>query len=234
MFEIIFNNKGSFSDFGTLLDGFKPQPPTPKIITDDVPGMNGTYNFSTVLSNGEPVYNTREITCTLDFFASSKEELMTKYSEVLEWLLSGQHELIYTGESDKYYIAQVEKEPKFDLIDANNGTLDITFTAQPFKYSIDEFGDDIWDNFNFLTDYTQYTNTFTISSTTTVKAYNNGRNITPTINCSSAMTLSFNNVTYNLIAGDNTPWGLKLVNGENDLTFTGNGTVKIIFKAEVL
>lgn len=234
MLEIIFNSKGSFSDFGALLDGFKPQPPSIKTIKDDVPGMNGQYDFSTVLTNGETVYNTREITCTLDFFASSKSELMTKYSEVLEWLLSGQHELIYTGESDKYYIAQVEKEPKFDLIDANNGTLEITFTAQPFKYDVDMFGDDIWDDINFLTDYFQETNTFTISGTTTVKVYNSGRNITPTINCNCSMVLIFGGETYNLAQGNNTPWGLKLTNGENDLVFTGNGTVKIIFRAEVL
>lgn len=234
MFEIIFNGKGSFSDFGALVDGFKPQPPTPKIIKDDVPGMNGQYDFSTVLSNGEVVYNPGKIPCILDFFASSKEELMVKKTQLLEWLLSGQHQLIYTGESAKYYIAQIEDEIKFDLISANNGTLEITFTVYPFKFSIDQFGDDIWDDFCFLTDYTQYTNIFNISGTTTVKAYNNGRSITPTINCSSAMTLTFGGNTYNLVQGDNTPWGLKLQNGENDLLFTGNGTVKIEFRAEVL
>ena len=229
-----FNGKHSYKDFHIWLQEKKIQPPAKTKIKETVPFMNGTYDFSTVGSNGDPIYGERKIQVKIGLPTKSKEELYVIYQLILEWLEdTGRQELSFDNIPGFYFIAEIEEAPDFEEA-VKMGNLTIDFISQPFKISTSNMGDDIWDTFCFLTDYTQYTNQFTISGKTTVTMYNNGRLITPTINCSSSMTLTYGGKTYNLTAGDNKPWGLKLQNGRNDLIFNGNGTAKILFKWEVL
>lgn len=234
IYGITFNGKHSFNDFGLYIEKKTVNPPAKVKILETVPFMNSKYDFSTIGSGGEQVFDTRTITVKFALLCYTMEQLYTVYSQVLEWLTDcGQSQLIFDFDQAYYYFADVQEASKFDEF-VENGELEVTFVAEPFRYSIDYMGDDIWDNFNFLTDYTQYTNTFTVNGATTVIMYNNGRNVKPVINCSSSMTLTFGSKTYNLNIGDNKLWDLKLSNGKNDLIFNGSGTVKIIFRCEVL
>lgn len=210
--------------------------PPKKKITDSVPFMHGVYDFSTVGSNGEQVYDTRTITVTLRIIAYSVEESYIRYRQALDWLMdSGKQQLKFDFMPEFYFMAEVQDAPSWDKF-LRYGLLTVDFVCDPFKYSTSYMGDDIWDTFCFLTDYTQCTNEFTINGATLVTMYNNGRLITPVINCSTAMALSFNGKNYALLSGDNKPWGLKLQNGKNDLTFYTpiTGTVKILFRWEAL
>jgi predicted phage tail component-like protein len=232
--QIEFNGRKSYDDFGLILNYFKPQPPAPNIVKIEVPFMNGSYDFSTIGSFGEMTYQNRKLECSFQFKSVYREEAFVRFSEILKWLMEpNKQKLIYSNDFTFYYMAGVEDAPDFDDT-FRFGTLKIDFIAYPFKYSIDEFGDDIWDDFCFLTDYTVYTNTFDINGDTPVVIYNNGRNITPVINCSTVMTVTFNNKTYSLVAGDNNVYGLRLKNGENDLAITGNGTIQVKFRPEKL
>ncbi|APM39389.1 distal tail protein Dit [Clostridium kluyveri] len=232
--QINYNGKKSFTDFGLVLNYFKPQPPTPNVIKIQVPFMSGSYDFSTVGSQGEITYADRKIETQFQFVGLKKTEMFIRYSQILEWLMGpGKQKLIQSNDPTWYYMAKVDDVPSWDNLE-RLGTLKIDFIADPFKYNIDNFGDDIWDDFCFLTDYTAYTNEFSISGTTTVKIYNNGRNVSPVINCSSTMTLTFGGKTYNLTTGDNILYSVRFVNGENDLIITGNGTIQVKFRAESL
>ncbi|MBV4423158.1 distal tail protein Dit [Clostridium tyrobutyricum] len=235
----IFNGKHSYKDFNVWLQEKKIQPPAKVKIKETIPFMNGTYDFSSVGSNGEPVYGERQIQVKLGLRTRNKKELYTVYQLILEWLEdTGRQELLFDNIPGFYFTAEVESAPSFEEA-LMLGNLTITFTAQPFKVSTSYMGDDIWDTFNFLTDYTQYTNIFEINEDgpgTTVIMYNNGRNITPVINVSvDNMRLSFEGKIYYLTKGDNKLWGMKLKNGENVLHFyNALGTVKILFRWEVL
>ncbi|MBV4427159.1 distal tail protein Dit [Clostridium tyrobutyricum] len=234
LYGLTFNGKHSFSEFGLYVEKKTINPPSKKKIVDDVPFMHGNYDFSTVGSGGEQVFDTRTITVKFALICYTMEELYTKYSQILEWLTDcGQSQLIFDYDPGYYFLAEVQDAPKFDDF-TDNGELEVNFVCYPFRYSNSYMGDDIWDTFNFLTDYTQYTNQFTVDGETTVTMYNNGRSVTPTINCSAPMTLTYSGQTYNLNVGDNKVWGLKLQNGKNDLVFSGNGTAKILFRWEAL
>jgi predicted phage tail component-like protein len=233
MYEIIFNGKGSLTDFGALLIDFSPQPPAPKKIKDSVPFMNGSYDFSTVATNGEVVFNERKINCSLDFFADSKAEMYVQYSSVLEWLLSGKHELIYTGEPNMQYLASVDEAPSFDEFVRNNGTLSFNFTADPFKQSVALEGENEWDAFNFLTDSLQNVE-FDINGYQAIQIYNTGRPTIPTINCSKVMLATISGYTATFKAGDNQDWRFKLQRGLNNIGINGAGKIKFIFRKEVL
>ncbi|MBV4450169.1 phage tail family protein [Clostridium tyrobutyricum] len=234
IYGLTFNGKHSFNEFGLYVEKKTINPPSKKKIVDDVPFMHGNYDFSTVGSGGEQVFDTRTITVKFALLCYTMEELYTKYSQILEWLTDcGQSQLIFDYDPGYYFLAEVQDAPKFDDF-TDNGELEVNFVCYPFRYSTSYMGDDIWDTFNFLTNYTQYTNQFEINGETIVVMYNNGRLITPVINCSNAMNLNYGGKTYNLNTGDNKPWGLKLQNGKNELIFAGTGTVKILFRWEAL
>lgn len=239
IYGLTFNGKHSFEDFGLYIEKKTINPPAKTKILEAVPFMNSKYDFSTIGSGGEQVFDTRTIIVKLALLCYSMEELYTIYSQVLEWLTDcGQSQLIFDFDQAYYYLADVQEASKFEDF-AENGELEVTFIAEPFRYSVDYMGDDIWDNFNFLTDYTQYTNEFDITETgpgTAVIMYNNGRLVKPVINVDvDGMRVNYNNNIYYLNKGDNKLWDLKLENGRNILHFyNALGKVKIIFRCEVL
>lgn len=234
MYGITFAGKHSLKDMGLYAESKTINAPSKKKITATVPFLHGFYDFSTVGSNGEQVYDSRTITVTLRIIAYNIKELHTVYSQALEWLMdSGKQELQFDFMPDFFFKGDVQEAPDWDKFQ-RYGLLTVNFVCDPFKYSTSYMGEDIWDTFNFLTDYTQYTNSFDIDGETTIIMANNGRLITPTIICSSAMSVTYDDTTYSLSEGENKPWGLKLKKGANELIFDGTGTAQILFRWEML
>lgn len=236
MTSITFNGKNSWTDFGFYVEEKTINPPSKIKILETVPYMDSSYDFSTTGSNGEPVYGTRTVIIKLGILnCNSMEELQTKYIQAISWLVDcGQSQLIFSWMPNYYFLAEVNDAPSFDDF-VDNGDLSVTFVCEPFRYSVNYMGSDIWDDINFLTDYMQETNVFNINGSTNVVMCNNGRSVTPILNCSIPMTCTFNNQTYNLMQGDNTPYGMKLQTGINNLTFNcTSGIVTIIFRNEVI
>jgi hypothetical protein len=235
MNEIIFNGKGNYSDFGVNLIYFRPQPPAPKIIKEDVPFMNGYYDFSTVGSGGEPVYTDRKIICSLQYISKSKTALYQKYSQLLMWLLeSGKAELTYSAETGVYYIAKVEIAPSWENFVARGGTLQFEFSAEPFKVGKDYVGKELWDNINFETDFLQDELIFNVSGSKTVSIYNHGRIVTPEVIVSSNISLTANGYTANFTTTKTKDYRVKLKNGYNTITVSGTGNIEFRFRKEVL
>jgi predicted phage tail component-like protein len=193
--------------------------------------MNGSYDFSTVGSNGEIVYSERDITVTFGLPAETKEQLEVMYSKVLEWLVDvGKQKMIFDVMKDYYFLAEVEETTTLAQT-MEFGRLEVKFVVDPFKYSIDYVGRDIWDTFNFEEDYAQDPY-FDISGSRTITMYNPGRTVRPVINCTSSMTMIQNGKTYSLTTGDNKPYGFYLTTGANALTINGNGRINFGFRKE--
>lgn len=229
----MFNNKHSYKDFGLILKKRSIQPPSKKKIKADVPFMNGYYDFSTVATNGEQVYTNRTIEIELGIPSISKSQLHIWYSNILEWLMdTGQQKLIFDDISDIYFLAEIEQAPALDEI-IHFGEMKINFVAEPFKYGVNLEGSDIWDTFNFETDYAQITE-FEVEGTKTITLYNSGRPVIPIINASSNMTATLGGYTTNLIEGDNKDYQFKLQTGANTIIVNGIGQIKFIFRKEML
>jgi len=228
-----FNNKHSYFDYGLLMESKSIQPPSKKKIKVDVPGMNGSYDFSTIASGGEIVYAERNIKVLFGLPTRNKQQLYVLYSKILEWLEdTSQAQLTFDNISDYYFIAEIESIPTFEEV-YSFGKLEVTFTCEPFKTSINLAGSDVWDTFNFEEDVVQDMN-FNVVSTKVVSVYNAGRLITPIINSNAAMTVTISGKTYNLGIGDNKIYGLKLQNGYNSIVINGTGLVKFLFRKVVL
>jgi len=230
---ITFNGKHSYNDFQLIMTGKRISTPSKKKIKVDVPGMHSVYDFSTVASNGDIVYNQRLIEVDLTLLASSKHELHSKLSKVANWLQdTPQGQLIFDDFAYYYFMAEVEDVLNFKE-EHNTADIIVKFVAEPFKTGLAYVGNTIWNTFNFDEDTLQSLS-FDVVTTKTVSIYNPGRSVTPVINCSTAMSVIFGGVTYNLIIGDNTPFGLKLLNGANSLVINGTGHVNVLFRKVTL
>lgn len=234
MIQVIFNNKKSWDDFQLGLESFSIQPPSKKKIKEAVPFMNGSYDFSTVGSNGEIVYSERTIKTNFYIAEKNRSLLYIKYSEVMEWLLgSGQSELIFTDMPDTYFLAEVENAPSFEELIRRLGHLDVEFVAEPFRYGVDYEGVKLWDSFNFETDYLQDTE-FDVASSATATIYNPGRPVIPIINVNAAMFVTLNNYTVSFQQGDNIDRNFILLPGANVIDINGTGHIKFLFRKVLL
>lgn len=221
-------------DMGVIMHSKSIQTPSKKKIKESVPFINGNYDFSTVATNGEIVYDSREITIVLGLPCETKEQLQILYSQTLEWLEDvGKSQLIFDDMDDYYYMAEVESSSSFDEI-MSFGTLSVTFIADPLKTSVDYVGNDIWDTFNFEEDYAISTN-FEVNPTNEINVYNPGRMISPMIVVSTDMTIVCNGKTYDLLSGINNNYHLVLKHGSNIIIIdSGIGTISFMFRKQSL
>lgn len=223
-----FNGRHN-NDIKVVMHNKSIQPPSKTKIKASVPFMSGEYDFSTIGSNGEIIYQNREISIEIGINTDSKESLQVMYSNVLEWILNvNGSQLIFDDSKDYYYIADVESSSTFEEM-MSFGKLNIKFTAEPYKKGIDYATNALWDTFNFEEDYLQDSD-YDISGSKTIEIYNPKMAVMPIINCNSSMSVTHNNIVYNLGVGDNKPYGLRFQNGLNRLTFSGTGHVKILFR----
>lgn len=228
-----FNDKHNYKDYVLIMESKQILPPEKQKIKINVPFMSGTYDFSFIGSGGEPIFGERQIKVVLGLATSSKEKLHVLYSQILEWLQNtGRQKLIFDDICDYYFEAEVENPPSFEEM-AKFGKVVVTFIAQPFKIGIDYEGEKLWDTFNFETDVLQDTG-FDVAGNKTVNIINVGKNVCPIINASSNMSIVLNNKTYNLNAGDNKFYDLKLLSGENNIIINGTGHIKFVFRKEVI
>ena len=230
----IFNNKHNYNDFGLIMESKSIQPPSKKKIKVDVPFMNGSYDFSTVGSNGELTYTERSIKLVLVLPTLSKQRLHTLYSEVLEWLQdTGQNKIIFDDIPDYYFMGEIEDSSSFEEI-VVCGKLTVTFICEPFKIGTSIEGtNQLWDTFNFETDYLQNTD-FDVVGSKNIIIYNTGRSTSPMISASVAMSVTINGTTFSLYQGDNVDYRFKFKNGANTIVATGNGKIGFYFRKQVL
>lgn len=227
-----FNDKHN-NDIGLVMHSKTIESPAKKKIKDTVPFMNGSYDFSTIGSNGEITYSERKITIIFGLPADTKEQLQILYSRALEWLVDvGKSKLIFDVIKDYYFMAEVEEAPSFEEL-MEFGTLTVTLVADPFKYSIDYIGSNIWDTFNFEEDYLEESY-YNIEGTGNIIVHNPGRLAHPIVYCSVPMTLIKNGKSYNLSPGNNQIYGFYLANGINNLTINGTGIINFLFRKESL
>ena len=220
-------------EFGIAMESASIGFPAKKKIKETVPFMNGYYDFSTIGSNGEIMYEEREVDITFGIPARSKEELQYMYSKILEWSVDiPKSQLIFDSMPDYYFEGEVVDSSTLEETMAY-GKLQLKFTCDPFKKSVSYIGDGLWDPFNFEEDYFE-DSTFVISGSGTVGIHNPGRSVRPIINCSASATMIHNGKTYNLVKGDNKVYGLYFTTGLNTMTIRTNGTIGFKFRKETL
>lgn len=228
--QLHFNNKSSFDNFGLYIEKFNIHAPTPKTFQENIPYSNGSINFDRVINFGERLYNNRNIDITLFYQRTDSRALFNSLSDIEIWLLNTLNSEIVIDGIDGFFVGKVTNISSIELL-RRTGKLNLTFNCYPFRLL--DYGKDIWDTFNFNLDVTEYT-FYTIKNSLNIEIVNRGLTVSPTIECSSDMTLIMNEITFNLKAGINNIKKLKFKNGSNNILVNGNGTININFRKELM
>lgn len=238
MYGIEFNGQHSYKDFGITLGVEKEIGyPEKEKIKVKVPFSNIEYDFSQIY--GEQTYTPRTLTYSLNVLDKNKKNTTEKINvietQLSNWLMNsnGKQKLYDDTIPGYYFLAEVENGLSFDEL-WNSGTLTVEFTAYPFMIAELPEGHDIWDEFNFDLDVAQPVE-FTVNGSLNITLLNVGTpSLSPDIQASSEMQILKDGVTYNVPTGTSKSEDFKLQSGENDLTITGNGTIKFLFHKELI
>lgn len=229
---ITFNGKHS-RYYGLMMMTRSAPTPEEKTIVDDVPFMQGVYDFSMI--TGERIFNNR--TVSYEFWAVNRNYEARKVFELAlkNWLMLPGILPVYDTHDFNYHwlgkCASVEVE---DDTEYNRLIVNVDFDCYPFKVAELPSGNDFWDVFNFELDAAQKTK-YTITGTQTVNLYNVGiASIVPTVKTSAAMTIERDGTTYQFPAGESRNELFRLKLGQNTLKITGTGTIEFIFYKELI
>lgn len=233
-YGLTFNGKHSFSDFGLIMfSKNRPILPEPKIITEELAGTDGEYDYSSSNPDDEIKYKPRPYDIEFTLKESDPRWLRIKANRIAAWLACGEQQLIFDDEPDKYYLAKVVNKLDLENQILSVKRFTVQFRCRPFKFGLYLEGSDIWDTFNFEEDVAQYTK-FDVTGSSTVTIINVGRKVSPTINTNSNMTIEMDGNSYELNPGDNKFYDLKLKTGDNQIAITGTGHIEILFRKELL
>lgn len=233
MIGLTFAGKHSFNDFQLVLNSRKINTPSKKKIKESIPGTSLNYDFSTVASGGEIVYNDRIINVKFTLLTASKAQLQQQFSKVVAWILdAGKSMLKFDDMPGVYFMAEIEDE---NILDEMNqyGEFTISFIAEPFKYGVDLISATVWDTFNFEEDKEQATS-FDVAGSSVVSIYNPGRVLIPTIEVNANMSVIIGEYTLNLVPGITKDYGFKLQNGDNEITINGTGAISFAARKELI
>lgn len=223
---VTFGTKHSYNDFGLILSSKSISLPKAKTKTVEIPGADGVLDLTECLTD-DVKYQNR----TLQFTFTVVDPL-TSWAAVLSEVtnfLHGRKLRIYMDWDKNYYYEGRCSVNQFKS-DKRTATIVIDCDCDPYKIEKNSSSDPwLWDTFSFV-DGIIYINKVTVSGSATATLINRRKVVSPTFTCSAAMTATFEGVTYNLPVGTTTILNIRLQEGENIISFRGNGTVQIDYK----
>lgn len=230
MQTVTFGIKNSYDDFGLILTDKDIGFPEPKLEEVDVIGADGVIDLSEVL-NDDIKYKTRKLQFTFTVLKGNKYWAST-VADVANYLHGKKLRIQMDFDPAYYYTGRC----KINSFKTSKRLCTITIDAEcePYRLDINGNGEKwLWDTFSFQNGFIRV-NAVTVNGSLQVNLQNQRKIVSPTFTCSTAMTVTFDGVTYNLPKGKTQVLGIRLQYGTNYVTFRGNGTVKIEYQGGAL
>ena len=230
MQTVTFGTKNSYDDFGLILTDKNIGFPEPKLEEVDVIGADGIIDLSEVL-NDDIKYKTRKLQFTFTVLKGGKYWAST-VADVANYLHGKKLRIQMDFDPAYYYTGRC----KINSFKTSKRLCTITIDAEcePYRLDINGNGEKwLWDTFSFQNGFIRV-NAVTVNGSLQVNLQNQRKIVSPTFTCSTAMTVTFDGVTYNLPKGKTQVLGIRLQYGTNYVTFKGNGTVKIEYQGGAL
>lgn len=223
---VTFGTKHSYDDFGLILKSSTISLPKPKTKTVEVPGADGVIDLTETLTD-DVKYNNRTLSFTFTVI-----DPISSFASVLSEVtnhLHGRKLRIYRDADRNYYYEGRCTVNQFKS-NKRTATIVIDCDCEPYKIEKNSISDPwLWDEFSFVDGIIRIS-TWTVNGTANATLINRRKIVSPTFTCSAAMTVRFQNKTYNLPQGTSTVLDIRLQEGENTVTFTGTGTVQVEYK----
>jgi hypothetical protein len=223
---VTFGTKHSYDDFGLILSSKEIGLPEPKTESVSVIGRNGDIDLTDAL--GDTVtFENRKITLTFSVL-NAHIYWTSVLSTVSNYLHGKKMQVILDADKTFYYYGRC----KVNKYKSNKtlGELVIECDVEPYKIEVNGAGVPwLWDTFSFVNGII-HVNEVTVNGSVTENLINRAKVVSPTFTCSAAMKVTYNGTTYSLAAGTTTVYDIRLQEGDNYVTFSGKGTVKISYK----
>ena len=227
-----FNNRSS-ADFGLGIVSVKLGSPKPNLITETIPYLNGSIDFSTVATGGIQTYGDRTISVDFNYLEDTKEDMYKAYNKISSWLLTANKGALKFNYIDGIFTGKCTQISDLQTF-VRGAKFTATFTCNPLL-DCGAYGSYIWDTFNFNKDIAELSS-LVVNAGETFTIPINGVDVNPIITASSPINIEVNNKQYSLVQGDNKIFGLNLVNGENKIKILsgGNVTLSLNFRKEYI
>lgn len=181
---------------------------------------DGSWDLSTVATDGIPIYEDRELTATLECSEGTRLDREAVINHMIN-SLDGYQWKIQLPDDDKHYIfGRVHVVREYNNL--AHGSVSLTATVEPWKYANAE-------------------KSVTVTASAEAKAVqltNVGRRpVVPVLRVSgtdASMTLVFGSSTIAMSAGTRQWPEILLTSGAHTLTYIGTGTLTITYREAVL
>lgn len=221
---VMIGEKHSYNDFGLILSSVVISPPQPQLKSVAVPMRDGSIDLTEAVTS-EVKFNDRSITMTFSVI-DPMNTWSAKVSEIQNYIHGKRMKIILDKDCAFYYIGRISVNEWTS--ERSVGTLVIEGTVEPFKYDILSSAVDWeWDVFDFETGIINETGQLIVNGSTTITLICRRKRMFPTFIASAEMNVTFEGETYLLKAGKQKVYDIFFAEGENVLTFTGNGTISI-------
>lgn len=221
---VTIGGKHTFRDW-SLVSSEIPVVNPPKVKTSytDIPEGSGSLDFTGVLT-GKVSYENR--TGEWEFAVLPDTPWSEAYSSIMGFLQGKKMNCILDDDPAHFYTG------RFSVNEWKSkrgySTIVIEYNLEPYKFPINDSTaplDWLW---NDLFNNTIYYGTFRVTGTKARNLINpSGTTIMPKFTCSAPMSVSFNGASFSLPLGTTSTPGFNLAPGDNNMTFSGNGTVLV-------
>ena len=212
--DVIFNNeKSAYDDWNIVLTKAEIPLPTPKTSIVDIKGADGVIDLTEALT-GDVQYNNRPIKLTFEMMDDI--DYSTLISDISNYL-HGKVVTVTLSNDDDYYYRGRATINQWECV-KRKGKIVIQIDSEPYKYLV-----------------TETVRTITVNNQTkTITLPNSRKRVCPNLNVTGTVTLTVNGVTYELAEGKQQLVNFILVEGNNAIKISGNGTITITYRQGAL
>lgn len=203
-------------------------PPDPKTNYVDINGVNGSLDLSTALT-GFMLYDDRR--GSWDFMVQNRKRYWaTNHQKLMSELHGKRFRVILEDDRYYYYIGRLSINGWDSRKD--HSYVKINYVLQPYKYELQSsISPWLWDPFNFETGIIRDYRNLAVNGTLVLEVPGSSRPYAPTFQATAAMTVTTSGGTeYELLAGENVFGDLMIGPAGETLTFSGNGTVSVVYQ----
>lgn len=227
--SITIGDKNTWDDWH-LIPVSQPVVAPPSVVTKfvEIPGMDGSVDLTEALT-GYPTYTRR--TGSWQFIvAPGYGQMHTRYSEILDYLHGNEFTVSLEDEPSFFYEGRLSVtawEPGKSW-----SAIEINYELMPYKREYTTSVDDwLWDPFNFELDVIRDWSGLRVDGELTITIIGSEGRIVPDIAVSAPMSITYNGKTFEApSAGTYHAVDLTIVEGEHDMTFSGNGIVTVYYR----
>ena len=208
--DVTFNNeKSAYKDWNIVLTEVELPPPEPKTMAVEITGADGIIDLSEVLT-GDIKYSTRKI--KLKFEVMDDKQYYSITSEMAKYL-HGKNVTVRLSNDEDYYYTGRAVINSWECV-KRKGTIVVSVDADPYKYDVIE----------------RIFNVNLNNETKTIVLINGRKHICPILDVTGSVTLIWEGESYTLLEGKQQMLRFILKEGNNTVSFTGTGTVKITYR----